>query len=442
MLSLGYALLSRQGLTARVAAGLLAVALAAAGALVVGACGALASANAAPFSSDGGSGADSGVAFDATTDAPYPEAGPDGPPPVLPTTALLVQASPSLNDVRLCWAVGGVVAPVLPFPSDGAMPGSNYPGIPLGGVVAMSDATPLLGADVTLYAVDADNLASVEHGEPAPLPTCDLLLACGLEPDPPPPCLRYNLDYWPLAPIVSGGVAAQRDNVVALNGCLPSAIDPNASATLCGAGFDPLAGNLHADILQLSPAPDAGSLSVQAAQLSPALAALEGDAGYASVSFGPESSDAAVPVAALTGEGSLAPLTVLLYDGGLQGYGQVGFSVDVAGDDSGAGHLWMSLADSQQLEDPTEDPVTFFGQPRVYLVAVLGDPHAAHAFGPPVGDAGYDGKGLHVLVMAAPQGEAGVADAGGSNDAGGASDAEGPSDAGAVGDAADAGIDP
>jgi len=72
----------------------------------------------------------------------------------------------------------------------------------------------------------------------------------------------------------------------------------------------------------------------------------------------------------------------------------------------------MSLADSQQLVNPTEDPTQFFGQPRTYLVAVLGDPNAPHAFAPVTGDGGYDGKGLHVLVVAAPLPQNGAGDAG------------------------------
>jgi hypothetical protein len=120
-----------------------------------------------------------------------------------------------------------------------------------------------------------------------------------------------------------------------------------------------------------------------------------------------------VALATLTGEGDLSAATALLFDAGLAGYGQLGFAVDVTGSDGGAGHLWMSLADSQQLVDPTVDPTQFFGQPRTYLVAVLGDPNAPHAFAPVTGDAGYDGKGLHVLVIAAPSPpEAGAGDAG------------------------------
>jgi hypothetical protein len=63
----------------------------------------------------------------------------------------------------------------------------------------------------------------------------------------------------------------------------------------------------------------------------------------------------------------------------------------------------MSLAQAQQLIDPTQDPRDFFGQPRTYLIAVLGDPLAPHAFAPSDGEGGaYDGTGLHLLVVTTP----------------------------------------
>ncbi|HEY3821174.1 MAG TPA: hypothetical protein VGL81_28610 [Polyangiaceae bacterium] len=381
--------------------------------LMAGACSSAEAGAFGPSSSSGGG--DSGSSFDTSvpeTSLADTAVAQDGPT-LAPTTALLVQASPSLPDVRLCWATNGVVAPVVPFPGDGVMPGSNYPGVPLGGVAAMSDATSLVGDGITLYALDAENLARIEQGQTAPQSTCDLLV-CGSASNQPPPCLRYNLDYWPVATIAAGtGVVTARDNVVALSGCLPGALDPNASTTLCGPSWSASSGNLHADVLQLSPSSTTtGSLlSLQAAQLSPALAALEGDGGTALVSFGADDADAAIPVAILHGEGDLAAPTGVPLDAGLVGYGQLGFTVDVPGA-GGAGQLWMSLAESQQLIDPTVDPTLFFGQPRTYLVAVLGDPNAPHAFAPVTGDAGYDGKGLHVLVVAAPLPEAGVTDAG------------------------------
>jgi len=396
---------------------------------LVGACGALGeNAGFSPNTgSDSGTAYDSGAAGDATFDGSRPDSGAaDGG--TAPTTALFVQGSPSLPDVRLCWSTGSGVAPVLPFPGDGAMPGSNYPGVPLGGVAAMSDANLLVGGGATLYALDAENLARLEQGAPAPS-TCDALI-CGQGSNLTPPCLRYNFDYWPVATITAGGVTAGSANVVALSGCLPGALDPNASTALCGSTWTTGSGNLHADVLQLLPTittgPGAGWF-VQAAQLSPALATLEGEGGTALVSFGEQGTDAAAPVATLYGEGDLSSAQEVLFEAGLPGYGQLGFAVDVAGYDGGAGHLWMSLAESQQLVDPTEDPTQFFGQPRTYLVAVLGDPNAPHAFAPATGDAGYDGRGLHVLVVAAPlpaMPEAGAPEAG-TGDAG---------DAGVTGD--------
>jgi hypothetical protein len=292
------------------------------------------------------------------------------------------------------------------------MPGSNYPGIPLGGVASMGDASALVGGGVTFYALDAENLARIEQGQAAPS-TCDALI-CGQGSNLQPPCLRYNFDYWPVTALTAaGGVLPSRDNVVALSGCLPTALDPNASAALCGSSWNGNDGNLHADVLQLVPTVSTGSQwFMQAAQLSPALATLEGDGGSALVSFGAEGSDADLSVAVLRAEGDLSSAQTVLYEAGLPGYGQLGFAVDVAGYDGGAGHLWMSLADSQQLVDPTEDPTQFFGQPRTYLVAVLGDPNAPHAFAPVTGDAGYDGRGLHVLVIAAPLPGSGAGDAG------------------------------
>jgi hypothetical protein len=397
-------MLSFRGLTCGVAATL--VALTCITTLMV-ACGS-ASASAGNFYgySDGGR-ADTGAgqpdAFggDAGGDAGM-EAG------TAPTTALFVQASPSLPDVRLCWGTGVAVAPVVPFPGDGVMPGSNYPGVPLGGVAPMSDATPLASA-FQLYAIDALNLARIEQNQPTPYLCSDLI--CGPGTNQASPCLRYNFDYWPTT-TSAPGLQAGTNNVVTLSGCLPGALDPAASTTLCGASWTALSGNLNTQVLQLGSTQATGSqLAVQTAQLSPALAALMGDGGSAVVSFGTQGEADASTVATLQAEGLLAAPSVVSVGAGLAAYGQLGFAVDVQGFDGGAGHLWMSLAEAQQLVDPTQDPTLFFGQPRTYLVAVLGDPNAPHAFASG-GDAGYDGKGLHVLVVAAPVPSMGTGDGG------------------------------
>ena len=321
----------------------------------------------------------------------------DGGPP--PPTALFVNAaaSPTVSDVRLCWQVSGMEAPeVPPFPGSGAMPGSNYPGIPLGGAVAMSDVTSLLGGAITFYAIDAENLARLEQGA-SQQPTCAALI-CGAGANLAPPCLREGTDYWPVASLQALG--DEQTSVIALTGCLATALDPDANVARCGSSWNEVQGNLHMEVTQLQPtlAVDAGQLSVQVALLSPALAGAFGDAG-AVVSFGAE--DGGMPVATLAYEDDVEPTTgpvTLSLGTSLQVFGSEGFSVAAPG--LADGHEWMSLVQAQQLVDPTQDPTVFFGQPRTYLVAVMGDPGSAHAFAS--GDASYDGTGLHLLVIATP----------------------------------------
>jgi hypothetical protein len=137
-------------------------------------------------------------------------------------------------------------------------------------------------------------------------------------------------------------------------------------------------------------------LLVQAAQLSPGLGALLGEGGVTQIAFGAADAGDASAVATLTAEGEIADAAHAVGLGAdIASYGTLGFSVDVPGDDSGAGHLWMSLAEAQQLVDPTQDPSLYYRLPRPYVLAVLGDPIAPHAL-----TGGYDGHGLHLLVVA------------------------------------------
>ncbi len=157
-------------------------------------------------------------------------------------------------------------------------------------------------------------------------------------------------------------------------------------------------GNLHVDVVPLFQVTqsDAGQLPVQVAQLSPALAQLAGDAGAVAVSFGAQG--ATSPVATLAGEGAYGPMNAAYLNVGTNptNYGSLGFGVDVVGVDGGPGHLWMSLEESLELVDPMMNPATYYSQVDTYVVAVVGDPNAVHAFTP---DASFDGTGLHVLVF-------------------------------------------
>jgi hypothetical protein len=328
---------------------------------------------------------------------PAPDAG--APPP---TTVVFVDASPSFN-ARLCWARGGVVASEPPFPSTGVMPASNYPGIPRGGALAMANAGALVGVD-TLYAIDAKVLAHAANL--SQLPCSQLVCPGGAVGN----CLNMNRDYATMTLPASASIRGGVQNVVSISGCSAIANDPAATVERCGSTWTMAYGNMHAETYALAPAPtrDAGAvIAIQAAQLSPGLANLAGDAGPsgAVVSFGVEDAGDAAVVAMLSQEGDLQPPSPLILPIGtdLPLFGAMGFGVDVPADDSGAGHLWMSLAQAQELVDPTLDPRQFFAQPQTYLVAVLGDPLAGHAFAASGDDGGgYDGTGLHLLVVTTP----------------------------------------
>jgi hypothetical protein len=377
-----------------------------AGPFAAAACGASSdSGNAAPEgtgssggsssgSSSGSSGsfADSGLE-DGTTDTGAPDGvvlPPDAyvPPP---TSIVFVHASRSLPSLRLCWDVQPGTAQ-SPFPSNNEMPASNYAGIPVGGAVWLDPAIdPQTLVGLTLYAVRAKNIQDI-----APTASCSDLIACS---GPSNSCFTPKLDYWAVGNIQPGDLRVGATNIVAVSGCL-GADDPLASPERCGAStWNNATGNLHLDIIPVpaTAAADAGGpLMVQAAQLSPGLEALEGDAGSL-VSFGAPGD--ASTIAQLDQEGDLLPTSpvAVFLQGGLAEYGEVGFGVDVPGADAGgAGHLWMSLAEAQQLVSPAQDPSVYYaGGP--YVVAVVGDPDAPHAFSG--GDGGYDGKGLHVLVL-------------------------------------------
>lgn len=343
-----------------------------------------------PAPSDAGSSSDAALLSD----------GGGAAQPTLPTTALFVHASPSLPDIRLCWSSGETVAAIVPFPGSGAVPGGNYAGVPVGGGAALSEVGELASGHVILYAIDAENLARLELGEPA-FP-CDKLI-CDAGPNPPYPCLRPNTDYWTVEPLPS--VLGPGANIVALAGCLGSMLDPLASPERCGPTWTAVDGNLHAEVARLSsmtPQQDAGQLVVQAALLSPAVASDLGDAGAAVVTFDAQDGGLSVVLGGLEAEGQVAPAQVLDLGTDLAAFGTLGFSVQLPGaGDSGTDREWMSLAQVQQLVDPAENPLVFYGQPGTYLIAILGAPDATLPFDAS-GNGGYDGTGLHLLVLASP----------------------------------------
>jgi hypothetical protein len=363
------------------------------------ACGSALSNGAFGGPEDGGVGFDSGtVAEDgASSDSGSPASdsgGPDSSGVSLQTGGLFVHASPDLPDLRLCWKVDGVDGGAgeysndkPPFPSGTPAPASNYPAVPVGGAVPLADASSLVGTNLTIKGIPADILHVLESASSSPL-SCAYLLTGGGQ------SLLHSVNIFTFT--VPAGVTAGSTSVIALAGCPMN--DATGSVARCGSDWTSASGNLHADVVPLYPvdAGGGGQLGVQVAQLSPALAQLAGDAG-AVVSFGPQG--ATTPVATLAGEGTSAPTmaTYLAVGTDAGAYDTLGFGVDVTNSDGGPGHLWMSLEQSLDLaQGPMVNPAVYYSMTDTYVVAVVGDPGAAHAFAP---DASFDGTGLHILVI-------------------------------------------
>ena len=321
-------------------------------------------------------------------DAPSSDGGFDASfPPV--TSTIFLNASRSLTGgVRLCF-IGNGGEKALPFPSDNEMPGSNFPGIPTGGAVWMPDASAI-PSSATLYALPAKLLAQMQI---SPITTCEALVCSGSSS-----CLMQGF-YWKVGPITQSAAPTGMTTVLAISGCTGVGNDPLADSERCGPDYDPGKGNLHLDVVSFPPAFQVpGGLMVQAAQLSPGLASLQGDAGTTSLSFGSVAD--AQAVAQLGAEGTVASPGFLPLPAGPAAFGQVGFEVELEGVDAGpSGQLWMSLSEAQELVDPTQDPTVYYAGGS-YVVAIVGDPFAPHAFAGD-DDGGYDGRGLHVLVLPA-----------------------------------------
>jgi len=365
-----------------------AAALGASGAIV--ACSSAGASLAAGFNPGGG--------YDAGADASTGsgDAGGDASGATRVPSALFVNASTSavnLGAVRVCWRTSdGQVPKQRAFPSQ-IMPASNYEGIALGGAAFLRDATALAGGPITFDVIRAKTLA--RYGESDV--TCDQLICAGGSD-----CLSQNTDYFELPPV---SLSPDATSVVAIEGCLGGGLDTSANPARCGADWVNVngmaAGNLHAQVLPVADS-YAGKLAVQVAQLSPGLSALLGSGGSATLSLG----TAAAPetaIATVGAEGQIAPSqpVALDLDASLPDYGQLGIRVDVGGVDAGAGDLFMTLAQAQQLVDPSVDPVTYYGAGGTYVVAVVGDPDVPHAFAASPDGGTYDGTGLHVLVVAA-----------------------------------------
>jgi hypothetical protein len=382
-------------------------------------------------SSSGGTFGDGGSVFDASVDGPT-GFGNDGGGmpgdattiPVTPvTSALFVNAMPASwrtgdSALRFCWSSDGASfhgQPVgdggaeaddggtdEPFPS-AIMPASNFAGVPLGGTVLLSDATTLLappdGGSVSLYAIRAYQLQSYSAADTP----CDTLFS------PTSKKLQPGADYFDLGPVSIRGGAT---NVIVVDGCIGAGLSPTASKTSCGPSWDitATAGNLSVQSFTLASfdVADGGLAAVQAALLSPGFAELIPEGGTATISLaalseGGAGTDIVQTIGKVSGEGQVFPSAPVLLPvgGGLASYADLGLRLDVAGADAGTLSLFLTLAQIQELADPTADPRIFYGNPGTYLVGIVGDPGGVPPFTTTAEGGTYDGTGLHFVFAQA-----------------------------------------
>jgi hypothetical protein len=350
---------------------------------------------------------------DASTPVPYDAQPFDAHPPVdgsPPAHAriIFVHASPDLPAIRLCFGIGTqsngsdlqVNALLPPLPAT-ANSGEPYPGIMPGAGYPIPDLIDLSTVAVTPFAVFASSIgAGTAH--------CDALVGA----DGQGGTLVRNKDYVRLATTPPGTYTADSTEIVAVAGCTPAAVDPNATVARCGPDYDPATGNVSEAVAGLDVNINAATMGAQVLHLAPGL---DGELGGFGV--------AQQLVTITTGAPAVFNLTPL---GGV-GYGALGSATavqvtDISSVDTpnalftvqtsnamGAVVNQLVLAFSQisQLTVGTvaaPDGGPYFAPGENYVFVLLGDPSAAPYLDPNgQPNAAYDGHGLHVIAFPAHQ---------------------------------------
>jgi hypothetical protein len=335
------------------------------------------------------------------------------------TSALFVNAMPAgwsdgdSSSLRFCWSSDGVFqgqpaedggVTDEPFPSE-IMPASNFSGVALGGAALLSDATSLInpdGASISLYAIRAIRLQKYQQADTP----CSTLFA------PSSKVLSPNTDYFDLGTV---SIQPGATNVIVVDGCIGGGLSLTATTASCGPSWnsDTTAGNLSVRSFTLasSSGGDGGFPLVQAAQLSPGFVDLIPEGGTATISLaalatdGGSGTDIVKTIGQVSGEGQVFPNSAVLLpvSGGLASYADMGLRLDVSGADAGTRSLFLTLAQIQELADPTADPRVFYGAAGTYLIGVVGDPRGVPPFTTTPEGGTYDGTGLHfVFAQARP----------------------------------------
>ena len=166
-------------------------------------------------------------AADATADGPDASDAGGGDAKII-----VVNASADLGAIRLCVAIGlqndgsdATIVPITPLPSAAIGPGVGS---------MLPDLGDLSHKAVTPYAVLVSSIGTSTQ-------TCDSLVNV----------LASNKDYFVLPTVKNGTFAAGTTELVAITGCVRSALDSNADTITCGASYNATVGNLLASAFQL-----------------------------------------------------------------------------------------------------------------------------------------------------------------------------------------------
>ena len=180
--------------------------------------------NTPPSFFDSGTDATADATIDVATDAS--DAG-----PTTHAKLIVVHASPDVAAFRMCFALGGQndgsdakMGPTTPSPNNALSPGAG---------AVLPDMGDLYAQAVTPYVFVASKIPSST--------TCDQLVTL----------LTANVDYYPLPTIKIHTFVAGTTSMIALTGCLASALDGLADTTTCGADYNAAKGNLALQIFQL-----------------------------------------------------------------------------------------------------------------------------------------------------------------------------------------------
>jgi hypothetical protein len=188
------------------------------------------------------------------TDSPTTprDAARDAPVPLPDAKIIVVHASPDLPPVRFCFATqASGVAPYHALPDTTSSPLQPFPGLFPGTGGALPDVgVSLAQSQITGYLILAQNIAGQTHaGAPdggAEATCVDLIGADGSGG-----LIHPGTDYFPLAPIPAGTFLDGTTELIAVAGCLPSAVDPNAGTARCGTSYNGTTGNLATQVYKL-----------------------------------------------------------------------------------------------------------------------------------------------------------------------------------------------